>query len=145
MTLVAVDEKDAIVGFAAAIFLDEHPSGFDTYLGALYLLPEMKRRGIGTRLLRTLARKLANAGRGNMILRTLRLAASRHFYERHGARFIPEGIEIDAGHFDDVVYAFDDLTALAAPEISAAAERSGRDRKTRGTSGLSPRSGGAKE
>jgi len=38
---------------------------------------------------------------------------ARSFYEKLGARLVPEGIAHDAGMFDDVVYAFDDLRALS--------------------------------
>jgi hypothetical protein len=38
--------------------------------------------------------------------------AARTFYERLGARLVPDGISVDAGLFDDVVYAFDNLGAL---------------------------------
>jgi len=47
-----------------------------------------------------------------MVLRTLRLNPGRAFYERLGARLLPEGVNIDAGVFDDVAYAFDDLRRL---------------------------------
>lgn len=76
-----------VLGFAGAQMLDAAQCGFDSYLATLYLKPELKRQGLG---------------------RALR------FYEKLGARLIPQGVGVEAGHFDDVVYAFDDLKALAA-------------------------------
>ena len=42
----------------------------------------------------------------------MRLGDARKFYERLGARLVPEGIARDAGKFDDVVYAFDDVGSV---------------------------------
>lgn len=112
ITLVACDDAGAVLGFAGARLL-ERSSGFDSYLAMLYLRPDLKRQGLGKTLLRAIAGKLFTAGARNMVLRTLRLNSNaRAFYERMGARFIPEGVDVDAGVFDDVAYAFDDLHAL---------------------------------
>lgn len=111
-TLVACDEKGAVVGFASAWLLDRAEYGFDSYLATLYLLPQVKRRGIGRALLAAIAAELLSAGAKTMLLRTLRLNSARQFYERLGARFIPHGIAPHEGQFDDVVYAFDDLNVL---------------------------------
>lgn len=111
-TLVACGEDGEVLGFAGARLLDG-TLGFDSYLGTLYLRPDMTGHGLGRTLLRAIAGKLFTAGARNMVLRTLRFNSNaRAFYERMGARFIPEGVNVDAGVFDDVVYAFDDLHAL---------------------------------
>lgn len=111
-TLVACDEDGDVLGFAGARLLDGS-LGYDSYLAMLYLRPDMTGKGLGKTLLRAIAGKLFTAGARNMLLRTLRLNANaRAFYERMGARFIPEGVDVDAGVFDDVAYAFDDLHAL---------------------------------
>jgi GNAT superfamily N-acetyltransferase len=112
ITLVACDESGAVVGFAGAQLLEGPVEQFGSYLQMLYLMPDVKKRGIGRALLRALAERLHHAGVKTMALRTLRLNPARGFYERLGARLVPEGISIDAGKFDDVVYAFDDITAL---------------------------------
>lgn len=112
-TFVAIDLDGAVKGFASAMLLDGG-EGFDAYLQTLYLLREFAGRGSGRALLAAMAKDLLAAGKRNMVLRTLRLNPARQFYERLGARFLPEGSPIDAGHFDDVVYAFDDLRALAS-------------------------------
>ena len=88
------------------------------YLAMLYLRPDMKGRGLGKELLLAIAREMQTQGAKNMVLRTLRLNPARRFYEKLGARCIPEGMDFHGGVFDDVVYAFDDLSALIASNKS---------------------------
>lgn len=112
VTLVACDESGVVQGFAGSILLDAAESGFDGYLQTLYLLPAAQRRGIGRILLHAMTEELSDAGLRTMALRVLRLNPARAFYERFGARLAPEGIANDAGTFDSVVYAFDELDVL---------------------------------
>ena len=114
IVLVGCNGRDEVLGFAGARMLDSTQCGFDSYLATLYLQPDLKGQGLGKALLRAVAAELHAQGARTMVLRTLRLNPARGFYEKLGARFVPEGVDIDAGHFDDVVYAFDDLSALAA-------------------------------
>lgn len=109
VTLVACDASGVIVGFAGVLLLDSSAGAFQSYLQTLYLMPAARGGGIGLKLLSTMARSLMDRGIRNMALRVLRLNPARRFYERLGARLAPEGIANDAGEFDDVVYAFDDL------------------------------------
>jgi GNAT superfamily N-acetyltransferase len=109
---VACDDGGRIQGFATAVPIDDS-DGFESYLQTLYVTPEAWHRGIGRRLLAVIAGKLGELGAKNMALRTLRYGAARAFYERLGARLVPEGLSYDADHFDSVVYGFDDLAALA--------------------------------
>jgi GNAT superfamily N-acetyltransferase len=111
-TLVACDPDGVVQGFAGATLLDRAQHGYDSYLATLYLRPQVKRRGMGRALLRAIASELTCAGARNMALRTLRLNTARQFYERLGARLVPEGMAYEAGHFDDVVYVFDDIARL---------------------------------
>jgi GNAT superfamily N-acetyltransferase len=111
-TLVACDDEGAILGFASAWALDRAQYSFDSYLGTLYLRPDVKRRGIGRALLSAIAAELLNRGARSLVLRTLRLNPARRFYERLGARLVSNGDAPDPGRFDDVVYAFDDLKLL---------------------------------
>jgi len=112
ITLVACDDGGDVLGFAGARLLDGG-LGYDSYLATLYLRPDMKGQGVGKTLLRAIAGKLLAAGARNMVLRTLRAnTAARAFYEHMGAHVLHDGVDIDAGTFDDVAYAFDDLHAL---------------------------------
>jgi ribosomal protein S18 acetylase RimI-like enzyme len=128
ITLIACTLDGEVLGFAGGWELNARETGFDSYLATLYLRPDVKRRGIGTQLLRAFASELLERDARTMVLRTLRLGPGRAFYERLGARLIPEGIGFEAGTFDDVVYVFDDLNALAAsiPRPSEACARRSR-------------------
>lgn len=117
ITLVASDGNGEVKGFASAVLLEE--GDFHSYLQTLYLQPGVKGRGLGRALLAAISQELLSAGARNMVLRTLRLNPARGFYERLGARLIPEGMELEAGTFDDVVYAFDDLGRLAELDQNA--------------------------
>jgi ribosomal protein S18 acetylase RimI-like enzyme len=112
LTYVAETSAGAMVGFASALVMPTAPDGFDCYLGLLYLAADAKGKGIGRALLRALAADLVQQNCKNMALRVLRANPSRAFYEHLGARLVPGGVSNDAGLFDDVVYAFDDISAL---------------------------------
>ena len=106
------DDSGAIAGFASAIPLAPPVDGFEAYLQAIYVRSESKSRGAGGALLRAIAAELVKCDCSNLVLRTLRLGDARGFYERLGARVVADGFALDAGTFDDVVYAFDDLNRL---------------------------------
>lgn len=110
---VACDANGDVQGFAGAKLLDPAQGGFQSYLQTLYVHPRAARQGIGSQLLRVACARLRDMGARNLALRTLRLGEARRFYERFGARVVPEGIAEGAAGFDDVVYAFDDLSAVA--------------------------------
>jgi GNAT superfamily N-acetyltransferase len=111
-TLVACNNAGEILGFAGGWLIERTQYGFDSYLATLYLRPDVKGQGIGRALLAAIAKEFSNAGASDMALRTLRLNPARHFYEKFGARLVPEGMALHEGEFDDVVYAFDDLKGL---------------------------------
>jgi GNAT superfamily N-acetyltransferase len=111
-TFVAVDDAGDVVGFATATTFDPPLDGYDSYLGALYLLERAKGRGAGRALLRAQAERLCTLGCRTLALRVLRENPARRFYERLGARLTVQEISADAGTFDDVVYVFDDVRNL---------------------------------
>lgn len=123
VTIVACGDDDLIFGFASAEPIREPK--FQSYLETLYVAPEAWERGLGRELLQAIAAELLDRGIGTLALRTLRLGAARSFYEHLGARLVPEGIVRDAGHFDDVVYGFDDLARLAKRARGEGKERAG--------------------
>jgi GNAT superfamily N-acetyltransferase len=106
------DNAGTVAGFASALPLAPAVDGFDAYLQAIYLRSESKSQGAGRALLRALAITLVKQGCTNLVLRTLRHGDARGFYERLGARLVPNGFALDAGTFDDVVYAFDEINRL---------------------------------
>lgn len=110
--IFVAEDSGAVAGFASAILLTPPVDGFDAYLQAIYLRSESKLQGIGRALVRAIAAALHKRGCANLVLRTLRFGDARRFYERLGARLVPKGFALDAGTFDDVVYAFDDINRL---------------------------------
>jgi ribosomal protein S18 acetylase RimI-like enzyme len=112
VTFVAEERGGTVAGFASGLVCTPPVQGFDAYLGAIYLIARTKERGIGRALVRAIAAEFLEKGCKNMALRVLRENPARAFYERLGARLVPEGAPIEAGIFDDVVYAFDDLKVL---------------------------------
>ncbi|HEY1868865.1 MAG TPA: GNAT family N-acetyltransferase [Candidatus Cybelea sp.] len=115
VTFVACDSEGNVQGFASAQVLDELESGFQSYLQTLYVRPQFWRKGIGHQLLRAVCSHLSALGVRNLVLRTMRLGDARKFYDRLGARLVPEGIARESGKFDDVVYAFDDVASDRHP------------------------------
>jgi SAM-dependent methyltransferase/GNAT superfamily N-acetyltransferase len=111
--LVACDAKGDVLGFASARVLDGSTEAFQSYLQTLYVRPRSWRRGVGRRLLQAVCVRLHSLGVRDLALRTMRLGHARNFYERLGARLVPEGLARDAGDYDDVVYAFDDISLIA--------------------------------
>jgi GNAT superfamily N-acetyltransferase len=109
VTFVAEEDADGIVAFASAVVLDPPIGGYSGYLQTIYMFDRVKGKGVGRALLAATAQALLARGCTNMVLRTLRLGPARGFYERTGARLLPEGLPLDNDEFDDVAYAFEDL------------------------------------
>lgn len=110
---VVADTQDGVLGFSSALVLAPPVDGFCAYLQTLYLVSAAKRQGVGSALLGAVATSLSQRSCTNLVLRVVRENLSaRRFYERLGAHPVPQGISVDAGIFDDVVYAFDDIGAL---------------------------------
>jgi len=85
---VAVDENARVLGYAMA---GPARCGAPTRLGEiylLYLLPRAQRRGIGARLLRSMARGLDLRGMDALQVWALERNPARAFYERHGGRVV---------------------------------------------------------
>jgi len=85
--MLVAEKDDAIVGFAcgSAEWGEPRP-GCDGHVNAIYVLSELRGRGIGTQLLAALFRKLAEDGRSSISLWVLEgNAASEAFYKARGA------------------------------------------------------------
>jgi ribosomal protein S18 acetylase RimI-like enzyme len=114
-TRVAADDDGRVVGFASG--------GVSRAAGAppregevwmIYLLPEAQHRGLGMRLIRSMARGLDRRGLGSMVVWALALnAPARGFYERLGGR--PAGertTRVGTQQLDEVMYRWADLDGL---------------------------------
>jgi GNAT superfamily N-acetyltransferase len=110
---VACEAKGRIVGFISGGPPHEPVAGYDAELHVFYLLQAVQRRGIGTRLLQTLARALWDRGFRAMSVLVLGSNPSRVFYERSGAAFVEERRTIRQGfEYHDVYYGWPDLQSL---------------------------------
>jgi len=81
---VAVAESGDIVGFAVGGPNRETDSEFTGELGALYILKSYQSHGVGTALVREVARHLLSLGKTSMIVWVLEQNPYRRFYERLG-------------------------------------------------------------
>jgi GNAT superfamily N-acetyltransferase len=112
---VFVAEADGrVVGFASGNRLDEAKHDCDCELSAIYLAREVQRRGLGRRLVGTVAADLASRGATAMLAWTLAgNAPSRRFLEALGAApVVEQTFEWDGAPLVEVGYAWRDLAAL---------------------------------
>ncbi len=117
---VFVAANDAgIVGFAAGNMLEEPKHGLDAELGAVYLVRDAQRGGIGRRLVATVAASQRAHGATGLIVWVIAgNKAARAFYERLGAELlIEQPFTWDGMEMVEAGYGWRDLDAL----ISAAA------------------------
>ncbi len=115
---VAEDETDVgegrIVGFASGgAERDGEAPDYDGELYAVYILQEYHGQGIGQRLVRAVAERLAASGFNAMLVWVLATNPSRGFYERLGGQFVGEkAIEIGGVSLSEVAYGWRDIRAL---------------------------------
>jgi ribosomal protein S18 acetylase RimI-like enzyme len=114
-TRVAADDEGRVVGFAtggAARGAGVPPREGEVWM--IYLLPDAQRHGLGTRLLRSMARGLDRRGLGSMAVWALaRNLPARGFYERLGGRLAGErATTVGAQRLDEVMYRWPDLGPL---------------------------------
>jgi ribosomal protein S18 acetylase RimI-like enzyme len=93
---------------------DLQGKGFDGEIGAIYVLRASQQRGIGTRLMRTMASALSGLGCQGLSLWVLREnAVARRFYERLGGEVVAERTENRPfGAIVEVTYGWPDLAPL---------------------------------
>ena len=115
-TCVAEDEEGRIVGFASG---GPERTGDPVYKGelyAIYVLAQCQRRGIGSRLVAAVLRRLVEQGIDSMLLWVLADNPSRGFYETLGARRIREKTaEVGGIEVIEVAYGWSSLRHLAEP------------------------------
>ncbi|MFM1991966.1 MAG: hypothetical protein RJA99_4923 [Pseudomonadota bacterium] len=117
-TRVAADDDGRVVGFATAGAArggrdaPVRPRQGEVWM--IYLLPDAQRHGLGTRLMRSMARGLDRRGFGSMIVWALaRNEPAHRFYERLGGRVVAgRNSPVGAQRLDEVAYGWDDLQPL---------------------------------
>lgn len=110
---VATDETGAVIGFAAG---GPEREGDPVYTGevyAIYLLAEARGRGIGSRLMRTVAERLAEVGREAMLVWVAAENPFRRFYGALGGLPVRERqITVGGASLAEVAYGWRDTRPL---------------------------------
>lgn len=89
--LVAAEKGGVIVGYVVATPAEEpHPPEFTGEIGAIYVLPDHQRQGIGRRLFSDVMRYLGGQGHSGVLLWTRENRMSRKFYEAMGGRVVDQ-------------------------------------------------------
>ena len=112
---VAETESGDVVGFASAGPEREGNPTYRAELYAIYLLQEHQNRGLGRRLVSTIARSLSANGFNSMLLWVLEdNHPACRFYESHGGKRIGKRtVTFGGAHLQEVSYGWTDITALA--------------------------------
>jgi ribosomal protein S18 acetylase RimI-like enzyme len=114
-TRVAADDDGRVVGFATGgVARGPGAARRQGEVWMIYLMPDAQRHGLGTRLMRSMARGLDRRGLGSMVVWALaRNDPARAFYERLGGRVAAERTStVGAQRLDEVAYGWDDLQGL---------------------------------
>lgn len=115
LTVVARDASGQLSGFAHAVL--DHDPELGTLLDNLHVRPDLKRQGIGRRLLAEVAVRLQDAGADRLHLEVIETnEPSRLFYAALGGVEVRRGTEWFGDHEVPVItYAWASLDPLAAP------------------------------
>lgn len=114
-TRIAADDDGRVVGFATGgASRGASVPWRQGEVWMIYLLPQAQRNGLGTRLMRSMARGLDRRGLGSMVVWALsRNAPARGFYERLGGRAGAERTTtVGTQRLDEVAYVWSDLRML---------------------------------
>ena len=117
-TRVYIADLDGeIVGFISGGAIREPVQTYDAELYAIYLLEQAQRQGIGTALLKELAKSLLSKGFTGMIVWVLEKNPSKHFYLRSSAQVLTtKDIQIGGATLSEVSYGWPNLHAIASPK-----------------------------
>jgi GNAT superfamily N-acetyltransferase len=112
---VCADDDGRVTGFAMAGATRSRvaaPRSAEVYL--IYLLPAVQRQGLGTRLMRSMARGLERRGMGSLVVWALvRNEPACRFYERLGGRrTVERETPVGAQRLVEVAYRWDVLDPL---------------------------------
>ena len=122
LTLVACDSEGQVIGFASCgaeriATLSCDGVSCDGELQAIYLLESVRGQGLGTLVVRRVARELQSRGFSSMVVWVLALNPYRKFYEALGGVKIGEKtIERGGQEFVEVAYGWQDLSFLEASQ-----------------------------
>ncbi len=113
---VAVDARAQVIGYGMC---GPARSLVPAKLGevyVLYLLPDAQRRGVGTALMRSIARGLDRAGMDRLVIWSLELNPARAFYARLGGRAADSrDTLVGKRRLREIAYRWDSLRTLIQP------------------------------
>ncbi|HNV71984.1 MAG TPA: GNAT family N-acetyltransferase [Candidatus Ozemobacteraceae bacterium] len=105
--IVAETEAGRIIGFIASGRATEPVTDHAGEFYAIYLLPEHRGQGVGTRLLSDSAQRLIRDGLSAALVWVLAANPWRRFYETRGGHYLCEKtITIGGTHLQEVAYGF---------------------------------------
>jgi GNAT superfamily N-acetyltransferase len=115
-TYIVEDDGERIIGFAGGGPPRDGNPAYAGELYAIYLLRECQRQGIGRRLVRAVAERLAHEGMRSMLVWVLEDNPSRRFYEALGGVLLPERQYFERGgaRLAEVCYGWPDIAVLRA-------------------------------
>jgi ribosomal protein S18 acetylase RimI-like enzyme len=113
-TFVAEDQQTGqIVGFATGGRIAEERAPYTGELYAIYVLPEYHGRGLGRKLVRTVAESLLSIGLDSMIVWVLADNSARNFYRALGGEYIlTQQFELGGALLDEEGYGWPDIRVL---------------------------------
>jgi GNAT superfamily N-acetyltransferase len=113
MLIYVADQAGEVVGFIGGGPVRESVQTYDAELYAIYLLQRSQGQGIGTALLKQLARSLLNEGFTSMLVWVLEKNPSKHFYTKANAQFVTsKDIRIGGALLAEEAYGWPDLSAI---------------------------------
>jgi len=92
IAFVAENNQQQIVGYICGGKSREAAMSFDAELYAIYVDPEQKQNGIGSRLVEAFVKWLIGQGYHSMFCRVLEKNPARKFYEKLGGQLVSEKI-----------------------------------------------------
>lgn len=113
-TRVIADDRGRVTGFATAGIVRGGGPARRGEVYLMYLLPDTWRHGLGTRLMRSMARGLDRRGMGSMVVWSLtRNEGACRFYQRLGGRKSDEReSQVGAQRLAETAYVWHDLEPL---------------------------------
>ena len=107
------EEPKQIIGFVKGGQERSNNPEYTGELGAIYLLEDYRRQGIGKRLVITLVKKLIERGHNSMLVWVLAKNPYRKFYEKLGGKYLSsKQIEIGGPSYEEIAYGWKDLDAM---------------------------------
>jgi L-amino acid N-acyltransferase YncA len=111
--------KGEVIGFVSGGKERTNQYGYDGELYAIYLLSEYQRKGIGNKLVNSLAMNLKESGFTSLLVWVLADNPSVQFYESlNPEKMASEQIEIGGKDYEEIAYGWKEISSLINSEKS---------------------------